>query len=528
MVHVENEGDMAKMLRNFLQRPRKLTFLKRLREDVRGNALVIAGASLVPLAGLVGGGLDMARAHMAKSRLQQACDAGALAGRRAMSGSELTEAAKAEATKFFNFNFPQKFHGTKAFTPAITRVGSDTVRITASTDIPTTLLNIFGIRTIPLAVACQATNDLENTDIMLVLDVTGSMDGTIGGIKKIASLRKAVMSLYAELEPTQKKLEAAGLRLRYGILPYSQTVNVGRLLLAESPQNMAQKAKYLNCTYSGCQIVQKNVDAVVHSNGNGAGGGQNQAQGPWGGCIQERKTSNLIGPTSATTLPDDAWDLNVDMKPQPSDDESSWSPYLPAEYDNFLPSSLMACPTEARHLAAMSKSDMQAAVDALTPVGGTYHDIGMIWGARMISAGGVFGTRNPAVFNGFPVRKHIIFMTDGLMCPSSLAYSAYGVEYAERRVTTAGADLNTDCNDPDKYTSYQQTHNRRMDIICNQARTLGPRGVFVWVVSFEAPLAASLLNCADPGRAFMATNEAKLLEQFSNIGKRIASLRINE
>lgn len=518
---------MKFFLNKFRALESKLGFLGRLRKDASGNALAIAAASFVPLAGLVGGGLDMARAHMTKTRLQQACDAAALAGRRSMSGSELTDEAKAEAMKFFNFNFPQRFNNTTAFAPAITRVGSDTVRITADTQLPTTMLNIFAIRTIPISVVCEATNDLENTDIMLVLDVTGSMDQTIGGTTKIASLRKAVMSLYAELEPTQQKLEAAGLRLRYGMVPYSQTVNVGRLLLAEHPQNMAQKAKYLQCGNNGCAEVQKNVDAVVHSNSNNAGGGQNQARGPWAGCIQERKTSNLIGPTSAMTPPYDAWDLDIDMKPSPSDDESSWSPYLPTEYD-YLPSGLIACPNEARHLSAMSKSQMQSAVNALTTAGGTYHDIGMVWGARMISAGGVFGHRNPPEFAGFPVRKHIIFMTDGLICPNQVAYSAYGVELGQRRITSNGDDLNTNCTDSNQYTSYQQTHNRRFEIACNQARRLGPRGVSIWVVSFEAPLVASLLSCADPGRAFMATDEAELLEQFKNIGKRIASLRINE
>ena len=37
-----------------------------------------------------------------------------------------------------------------------------------------------------------------------------------------------------------------------------------------------------------------------------------------------------------------------------------------------------------------------------TPTGNTYHDIGMIWGARMISNGGIFAD-SPDTFNGMPV-----------------------------------------------------------------------------------------------------------------------------
>ena len=46
--------------------------------DARGNTLAIVGAALVPLAGMIGSGVDMSRAYMAKTRLQSACDAAAL------------------------------------------------------------------------------------------------------------------------------------------------------------------------------------------------------------------------------------------------------------------------------------------------------------------------------------------------------------------------------------------------------------------------------------------------------------------
>ena len=63
---------------------RRKGFLTRLARDVRGNTLAIVGAALVPLAGMIGSGVDMSRAYMAKTRLQSACDAAALAGRRVM------------------------------------------------------------------------------------------------------------------------------------------------------------------------------------------------------------------------------------------------------------------------------------------------------------------------------------------------------------------------------------------------------------------------------------------------------------
>ena len=59
-------------------------FFKALIQDTRANTIAIAAAALVPLVAMVGGGIDASRFYMAQSRLQAACDAGALAARRAM------------------------------------------------------------------------------------------------------------------------------------------------------------------------------------------------------------------------------------------------------------------------------------------------------------------------------------------------------------------------------------------------------------------------------------------------------------
>ena len=57
--------------------------------NTRGSTLAICAAAIIPLLLLMGSGLDMSRAYMAKLRLQQACDAGSLAGRRVMQGDTL-------------------------------------------------------------------------------------------------------------------------------------------------------------------------------------------------------------------------------------------------------------------------------------------------------------------------------------------------------------------------------------------------------------------------------------------------------
>src|SRR3546814_5727577 len=57
-------------------------------------------------------------------------------------------------------------------------------------------------------------------------------------------------------------------------------------------------------------------------------------------------------------------------------------------------------------------SDFDGYVDTLTPNGRTYHDIGLIWGARLISPTGLFASENATTARGGEIQRHVIFMTD--------------------------------------------------------------------------------------------------------------------
>jgi Flp pilus assembly protein TadG len=233
--------------------------LSRLARDTRGNTLILVAAAILPLLAMIGSGIDMGRGYLAQTRLQQACDAAALAGRRAMVGGVLSSTVASEAEKFFNFNYKtgtdgvegSAAFGSKGFEPVIGSAANSTVTVAASTTLPTTVMKIFGFATLPLSVSCYAKQDFVNTDIALVLDTTGSMLDDVNGnsanggsTSKIAGLRNAVMALYDQLAPVQSQLEAVGLRLRYSIVPYSSAVNVGAAITSASPNYIRDETTY--------------------------------------------------------------------------------------------------------------------------------------------------------------------------------------------------------------------------------------------------------------------------------------------
>ncbi|WP_373487502.1 TadE/TadG family type IV pilus assembly protein, partial [Blastomonas sp.] len=194
-----------------------------LSSDQQGNVLPIFAAAIIPLLAMVGGGVDASRGYLTKTQLQNACDAGVLAGRRAMAKTGTYEnSERAKAMRMFDANFDAAVVEAQDVN-FVTQAGEEgKVFGTASTTIPTVLMKIFGTETMSFSVECMAELQITNSDVMFVLDVTGSMAGT-----RITGLRQAVRDFHTTITSSVTDDEV---RIRYGFVPYSITVNARRLL----------------------------------------------------------------------------------------------------------------------------------------------------------------------------------------------------------------------------------------------------------------------------------------------------------
>lgn len=229
------------------------SFLKRLARDASANTLAICAATLVPIMAMVGGGIDTSRFYMAKTRLQTACDAGALAARRAMETETLTTEAQQRGESFFDQNYPENLFGLEGLSRGYTATDGE-VSGTASGKLPATIMAAFGYDEYNLNVACKADINIANTDVMFVIDTTGSMawtpDGTDCGFtdglwtectgSRIQGVRDAAMTFYDTVEDATSPLA----QVRYGVVPYSSGVNVGAALMAENSNWLADSHTY--------------------------------------------------------------------------------------------------------------------------------------------------------------------------------------------------------------------------------------------------------------------------------------------
>jgi Flp pilus assembly protein TadG len=224
-------------------------FLSRLLRDEAGNTIAIMAAAVVPAIGLVGGGVDMSRIYLVKTRMQAACDAGSLMGRRVLGSGNWADnngKANTEANAMFTANFQDGAYGTTNLSKSFTESSPGVVSGTASVRVPMALMQVLGREYQDINVSCKSELQIPSTDVMFVLDTTGSMADPAPGSSdsKIVGLRLAASCFYETLSKENITTVSAaqcgetsdpdgggnGNRLRFGFVPYAQSVNVGRLL----------------------------------------------------------------------------------------------------------------------------------------------------------------------------------------------------------------------------------------------------------------------------------------------------------
>ncbi|MFC0589201.1 pilus assembly protein [Novosphingobium aquiterrae] len=614
--------------------------LARLLRDNSGNTLALIAASIFPLLAMIGGGVDMGRTYLTQARLQQACDAGVLAARKKLGASLPTgipATVQTTGDKFFNLNFGNGAFGTTGRAFTMTLQSDMAISGLASVDVPTTIMQVFGYKTVAVKVSCMARLNFSNTDVMMVLDTTGSMRDTNPGdpAPKIEILRSTVKSFYDQLEKSKNK----GTRIRYGFLPYSTNVNVGNLLRSDwmvdkwtyqsrktAPTGAGQlvwnetyvsgKREDLPATeQASCPsntATYKDISGGYSSDGTGAGRQQidgieyycstgsdgkitvNGARftayvrdwtvtkeksawiyqplsldvqwtkgsngdplkiGDWNsipadgtpenvqplwaqfkGCVEERDTYEIDDYTKVDLTK--ALDLDIDLVPTPKNPKTQWRPLIPGfifdrgmwwdgsgtwevnpvkNHDTYLMpfwAGLAVCPTPARKLDTLDAGTLDTYLKSLTPEGSTYHDIGMIWGGRMISPTGLFAADN-ADIDGKPTSRHLIFLTDGQTAPLDYSYASYGVEPLDRR--------RWDPANPKGGLTLTQVVEKRFTVACNEVKK---RNVTVWVISFGTALNPIMKECAGDGHAFEAKDAATLSDTFTKIAQQMGDLRI--
>ncbi|MEZ5926243.1 MAG: pilus assembly protein TadG-related protein [Hyphomicrobiaceae bacterium] len=198
---------------------RDTTFLA----NERGTISIMFGAAIIAVVGFVGLSIDVGRSMDAHSKAASALDAAALAATRAVfSGDKSVAEIETLAADFFESNLQSVGDIGADYSDFTADVDTDTktVKVQTVVHVPTTFGRIFGIDKVNYTVAARATFNVQDIELSLVLDITGSM---CTPCSKIGALKDAATELVDTLMPEN----GGGGDVKIALAPYSASVNVG-------------------------------------------------------------------------------------------------------------------------------------------------------------------------------------------------------------------------------------------------------------------------------------------------------------
>ena len=493
-----------------------MNILKRLSGCERGSAIPLIALALFATVGMTGLAVDSGRAYLVQQRLLTAIDAAGLAAGSTVS----TQNVQAEVEKYLAANYPDGYVDSSVVNVVATPNDDNTViHVTATATLPTVFMGIFGHHEMSVQAESEVTRTQKGLEVVMVLDVTGSMDDSLGGgVTKLSAAKGAAHDMLDILYGNRETVDD----LWVGMVPFSQAVNVG-----------TSKKAWL--------------DPVDFAS-------RNWGTTSWGGCVEARELDGrdttddtpTDQPFKAYYWPDhDSYNNWVRVTAVPIYQQVCTPRYCGSGRNrrqcgetctnqvvgynyvtNYVINSTSGpnkyCPQAVTPLTA-SKSTVDAAIDTLTAQGNTHIVTGAVWGWRMLSPdwrgfwGGEMNTNNlPLDYNTPLMNKAVVLMTDGDNTISNSTSGAYGYLSDGRLGTTSSSTAVTRLND-------------RLQTVCTRMKE---QNITVYTVAFGTAINTTsrnmLRDCASQSDYFFdsPTNE-DLQRAFRMIGDSLANLRVS-
>lgn len=433
-----------------------------LRDD-SGVSMIVVAMVLPALMAASGVAVDLAQGYNIKTRLGNALDKAALAaGTTSGTAAEVEE----QVRRFVEANYPTGSLGTAYDIHA--EVTEMSIRVTATAEVDTMFMHLFGVRTINVEQESEVIRELSGVEVVLVLDVTGSMAGN-----NITALRTASRNFLQIMFDRIRNLDY----LRVGIVPFSNSVNVGDGLAAGFVSRPASDS-YVSPA-SNIQYSSSTSNTVTNS---------------WKGCILERAY-----PRDTTDAAAPNWGMYryppICSRYNNNGSCRTWGQRDP----NY------SCPNSRIVPLTNNRALLDSTITNLSTGGNTYGNVGMVWGWRVISPTAPF--TEGVEYDDPHWSKIVIMMTDGdnTMHPT---YSVYG--------DTSSHNLDADDLD-DRFAE-----------ICENMKD---EGIGIYTITFQSGISNAtrqiFRNCASsPEMYYNAPNNNDLIVAFQQIANQLSQLHL--
>jgi Flp pilus assembly protein TadG len=343
-----------------------------------GNVATMFAFAIIPVIGLTGAAVDYSRAASARTGLQAAIDATALAMAKlapTLTQSELQQ----KTTAYFNAMFSHPEAKNIVITPTYSTTGGSQLTIAVSGSVDTTFTKILGFNSLDIGSTSTVKWGNTRLRVALVLDNTGSM--AMAG--KIEALKTATNGLLTQL----KTAATTNGDVYVSIIPFVKDVNVGA---SNKDKNWVDWSNW-DDTNGSCSKgwgVKSYSDCMLE---NGKPKWTPASHDTWNGCVTDRGGSNT--PTGQD------YDTNANAP------GSSASSKFPAEQYASCPQAIMPL--------SYDWNSMTTLVNNMSPGGNTNQAIGLAHGWMSLVGGGPYPTP-PAKDPKYQYSDVIILLTDGL------------------------------------------------------------------------------------------------------------------
>ena len=211
-------GDRSEPSRCRLTSP--ADFLESFQKDRSGAIAIIFALTITMLVAIVGGAVDYATWSAAKRQTMQAMDAAVLAAGRALQLGKTEAEAIQAATEYYNQNKSNRLD-VDAVTFVVENNGTEVVA-TSNSIVKTPLMGLAGVPELAVngtsrSVLASGSNSGTDVEISLMLDTTGSMEGS-----KMADLKLAAKDLISIVVWDDQSQYTS----RVALAPFSEYVNV--------------------------------------------------------------------------------------------------------------------------------------------------------------------------------------------------------------------------------------------------------------------------------------------------------------
>lgn len=501
--------------------------------DERGAVAVIFAVSLVLLAPLILGAIDVYMSSNQRARLQDALDAAALYAARSTAAT--SEEIAVIGLRALNANLTEA-ERAKLVSTSFTL--SDTRIVASAAMAPETLASDLWNHG-NLSASTEVVRSSNDVEVSLVLDITGSMSGT-----KITDLKAAATELVdIVVQDAQTPFYS-----KMAIVPYSNSVNVGSYAAslrgavpAAKGMTGATRANPVTVTsashgfLTGAKVWINGVNGMTQLNNklftvaspttntfrlSGVDGSGYNSYSSGGsiycttlGCGYYNFT-NASG--SSTTFPISTC-VSERTGAQKYTDASPSSAPVGRVYD----STENPCPSATIVPLTSDKASLKSTIGSLAVGGSTAGHIGLAWGWYLVSPN--FGylwpsISQPAAYSASHLLKVVILMTDGAF---NTAY-CNGVIAKDSGSGSGSASKHINCNATNG-SAFSQAQS-----LCSAMKA---QGIIIYTVGFDVGSdvqAQSIMNsCAtDAGHVYLPSSGEDLQTAFRAIGQDINSLRL--